>query len=266
MTDRAPDTPSQSAPVLIAGAGIAGIATALALARNGHAVTLLEKRSDPSEDGAGIQIGPNGMRVLEALGVTPFLDGKIAWPEGIRVMDGITGRHLTTLPLGRIWRPATARPTASYIAPIFTRHCARQPRAVLRSHSAKAPKSLPQPPTGTVSPLNCQAGETISGEFLIGADGIWSTLRTTVMGAAPLRFTGKCAMRTVIPIGAVPPAISTVDTSIWLRPAAHVVHYPVRAGRDLAIVAIFDDPALGETCVTHSGPRTHHLARAIIPG
>jgi salicylate hydroxylase len=247
MTNRASDQPSGHSNVLIAGAGIAGLATALALARNGRAVTLLEKRAENSEEGAGIQIGPNGMRILEELGVTPFLEGKIAWPEGIRVMDGLTGKRLTTFPLGR---DIAARHGAPYgvlhrgdLHDALRSAVAKLPAVTLR-HGCSVIAAQSQPESVTVK---LAGGEALTGALLIGADGIWSTLRKTVMGAAALTFTGKCAMRAVIPIDAAPSGISNSDTTIWLRPAAHVVHYPVRGGRELAIVAIFDDIALGET-------------------
>ena len=247
MTDRASDRPSAHSEIVIAGAGIAGLATALALARTGRAVTVLEKRAESSEEGAGIQIGPNGMRILQALGVTPFLEGKIAWPESIRVMDGLTGKQLTSFPLGR---DIAARHGAPYgvlhrgdLHDALRSAVASMPAVTIR-HGATVIAAQSDAESVTV---DLAGGETIKGALLIGADGIWSTLRSTVMGAPPLTFTGKCAIRTVIPSDAVPPGISTADTTIWLRPAAHVVHYPVRAGRELAIVAIFDDRALGET-------------------
>jgi salicylate hydroxylase len=246
MTDRASDLPSTHSNILIAGAGIAGLATALALARTGRAVTLLEKRAESSEEGAGIQIGPNGMRILQALGVTPFLEGKIAWPESIRVMDGLTGKLLTSLPLGR---DIATRHGAPYgvlhrgdLHDAIRSAVASMPAVTIRYEAnVIAARSSSESVT-----VELAGGETIECDLLIGADGIWSTLRRTVMGAPPLTFTGKCAIRTVLSNDAVPPGISTADTTIWLRPAAHVVHYPVRAGRELAIVAIFDDRALGE--------------------
>jgi salicylate hydroxylase len=179
--------------------------------------------------------------------VTPFLEGKIAWPESIRVMDGLTGKQLTSFPLGR---DIASRHGAPYgvlhrgdLHDALRSAVASMP-AVTSRHGASVIAAQSDADSVTVE---LASGETMKGALLIGADGIWSTARRTVMGAPPLTFTGKCAIRTVIPIDAVPPGISTVDTTIWLRPAAHVVHYPVRAGRELAIVAIFDDPALGET-------------------
>ncbi len=162
-------------------------------------------------------------------------------------MDGLTGKPLTTFPLGR---DIASRHGAPYgvlhrgdLHDALRSAVAAVPDITVRhGASVVAAKSLPDSVAVELS-----GGETTTGVLLIGADGIWSTLRKTIMGAEPLTFTGKCAMRAVIPSDAVPSGISTADTTIWLRPAAHVVHYPVRAGRELAIVAIFDDPALGET-------------------
>lgn len=233
--------------VLIAGAGIAGLATALALARSGHGITLLEKRSGMSQDGAGIQIGPNGSRILQSLGVTAKLQGKIAQPSAIRVMDGISGRTLTRLPLGETierrfkapyWVLHRADLHEALLACVETHPniAVRYDADVVAAHSHDAGVTV-----------DLSSGETMHAAVLIGADGLWSTVRTRVMGAAPLVFTGKSAFRALIPATAAPASISLSDTTIWLRPQAHVVHYPVRGGDQLAIVAIFDDQALGET-------------------
>lgn len=238
MTDR---------PILIAGAGIGGLATALALARSGHTVTVLEKRADAPEEGAGIQIGPNGTRILQSLGVAPHLEAVVAAPEALRVMDGLSGAELTRLPLGRDI-------AARHGAPYWVLHRADL-HGALRAAVAKEPRITLLPAHEVASAAASETGVAVrlsdgrdlDGRALIAADGVWSTVRTRVFGVPPLAFTGKCAMRAVIPVEDLPASLTATDTTIWLRPAAHVVHYPVRAGREIAIVAIFDDKALGET-------------------
>jgi salicylate hydroxylase len=248
MMDRAdPTSPPQQPHLLIAGAGIAGLSAAIALARTGRAVTVFEKRLDASEAGAGIQIGPNGTRILHELGVAPHLLGTVATPETIRVMDGVSGRELTRLALGQdiarrhgapYWvvhradLHAALRQTAAALPGVTLRHGAEVTAATTAA--------------GNVT-VRLSDGEEASGSALLIADGLWSKLRANVMGSPGLFFTGKCALRTVLPASELPNAISRTDTTIWLRPAAHVVHYPVRAGRELAVVAIFDDRELGET-------------------
>src|SRR4051812_33687098 len=88
-------------PVLIAGAGIGGLAAGIALARRGIASHVLERRSAFHEEGAGIQIGPNGTRILKLLKVAEALRPHVGTPEAIRVRDGASGDELARLPLGR---------------------------------------------------------------------------------------------------------------------------------------------------------------------
>ncbi len=243
MTGRA----KRSSDILIAGAGIAGLAAALALSRTGRTVTVLEKRAVASEEGAGIQIGPNGSRILQMLGVAPHLAGRVAHPQSIRVMDGLTGHRLTQFPLG-------SHIEARHGAPYWSLHRAdlhnalrttidADPAITLR-HAAEVTGATQSGDTVTA---HLADGEAITSPLLIGADGLWSTLRTRVLNGPPLTFTGKCALRTVLSAGDVTPGISLTDTTIWLRPKAHVVHYPVRGGAELALVAIFDDADLGES-------------------
>lgn len=241
-------------PVVIAGAGIAGLAAALALANAGRSVLVLERRPQSSEEGAGIQIGPNGSRILERLGVMPFLSGCIARPQAIEVRDGRSGNLLTRLPLGQAME-------ARFGAPYCVLH-----RADLHAGLREAAASNPliqlrlgaevrsaRSTNGCVT-ISLSSGEQLRAPLLIGADGIWSRLRREIMQTPSLRFTGKCALRAVIAASEAPPQISLADTTIWLIPDAHVVHYPVRAGGELAIVAIFDDAELGETWAEAAEP------------
>lgn len=240
--------------VLIAGGGIGGLATALALAQRGIASHVFERRPAFSEDGAGIQIGPNGTKILAELGAADLLRSRVATPDAIRVLDATSGRELARLPLGR-W--------------IATRHGAPYWVAHRQDlHAALVARARAEPLVQISLAADISAGKTDdraarattpdgrgwSGDALIAADGLWSGLRTSLFGARDLRFTGKCAARAVVPIDAVPNGLHRTEVHLWLAPGAHIVHYPVRAGHEVAVVAIFDDPQAIQNWSTPADP------------
>ena len=89
----------EQAPILIIGGGIGGLTLGLALARRGLASHILEQRTEFSELGAGIQLGPNATRILSRLGLLDNLKSRAFAPENISIGNGRTGERLTTLPL-----------------------------------------------------------------------------------------------------------------------------------------------------------------------
>ena len=86
------------------------------------------------------------------------------------------------------------------------------------------------------------SGATASGSMLIGADGLWSAIRRLLFPDAPLTYSGKMAARTIIPAEHVPEPEARDNTGVWLSRDAHVVHYPIRNHREIAVVAIVDEP------------------------
>jgi salicylate hydroxylase len=231
-----------SAPgsVLIAGGGIGGLAAALALARSGIASHVLERRRNFGPDGAGIQIGPNGTKILAQLGLAKALSVAAALPEGINIRDAATAQPLGHLPLGR-WI------SDRHGSPYWTLHRRDLHEALLAAAVAEPLISISNG-TGVADAheepgrvvVTADDGRHWTGDALVAADGVWSTLRSDVFAGAGLTFTGKRAARAVIPMSSVPPGLSQNEVNIWLAPAAHVVHYPISAGREVALVAVFD--------------------------
>lgn len=227
----------KSEPFLIAGSGIAGLATAIALAQRGVPSRILERDSEPPETGAGIQIGPNGMRVLEHLGVAPLLAPHAGKPEFLSVRDAVDGRELVHMPLGE-W---IAR---RHGAPYWVAHRADLHRA-LRARAAAEPLIELSPGIAVIAvaqtaegvTVTTGGGEVVTGSALIGADGIWSTVRSAVAPVS-LAFAGRTASRTVLPAEAASELFRESHTGLWLSPGAHVVHYPVRGGKEIAVVLI----------------------------
>lgn len=224
-------------PVLIAGGGIGGLALALALARTGRRSLVLEQRPVFTTAGAGIQLGPNGVRCLQRLGLAHALEPLVGVPDAIHVHDGPSARMLATLPLGG-W--ITSRHGAPYWvahrgdvhATLFAAVSA-EPLVTLRMGFALA--SLAE--AGACVHATSTSGETVNGDALVGADGLWSCVRAAVCDAPPPRFVGATATRTVLPVGAAG-GLARSAVGLWLTPGVHVVHYPVRRGAEIAVVVI----------------------------
>ena len=233
-------------PALIAGGGIAGLATAIALARVNIPSCVLESRLAFSEVGAGIQLGPNGTRILAQLGAADRLAANAGKPHSIEVSDGRSGAILSRLPLGS-WIERR------HGAPYWTAHRADLHSALLataRDHPSIEFRlgfgvAAIEDSVSGVEAIS-DDGSRVAGRFLVGADGVGSIVRGLAIGDLPLVPAGRVAARSVIPITDSDDPVTRQNVCLWLAPKAHVVHYPVRGGRELAVVVVFQDTTLTE--------------------
>ena len=214
----------------VLGAGVAGLATALALARKGARVTVLEQADAIREVGAGLQIGPNGGRVLTALGLGEVLAGAAQTARAIRLVDGPTGRPVLTMDL------AALRPGQDYR---FVHRADLIAMLLLAAEDAGVELQLLQridavDLTGASPRLTTAQGATRVCGVLIGADGIGSRVRTALNGPEAPFFTHQVAWRALIP--AEPDAAPEVE--VHMAPGRHLVSYPLRGGSMRNIVAV----------------------------
>ena len=223
--------------ILIAGGGIGGLAAALACARQGLPVQLLERAAQLSEVGAGIQIGQNVTRILQAWGLGDALAQAAAFPKRLQARDARTGQVLGSLRLGE-------RAQALYGAPYATIHRAdlqgllheAVQRAGVAMHLDHAVTGWSESKDGLG--VHTPARQSWQADALIGADGVWSTVRQNLLGDAPARFTGHLAYRALVAQADLPAHLRSHEVTVWMGPRLHVVHYPVRGGEWLNVVAI----------------------------
>lgn len=234
------------APVLILGGGIGGLAAAIALARRGIASRVLERRAAFDTEGAGIQLGPNGTRILAELGVAERLAPHTGKPFIIHVRDAARADTLAKLPLGQ-WI------ADRHGAPYWVAHRRDLHNALRETAEAEPLVTISMgvaaervEDTGSGVIVHTVGGGGIAGPCLIAADGIRSQVRRDVFGAPTPRYAGKSAARAVIPYDKLPKSLRENATAIWLAPGAHIVHYPVSGGDDVAIVFTRDEPAASE--------------------
>jgi salicylate hydroxylase len=228
--------------IIIAGAGIGGLSAALMLARSGFRVTLLEQAAQLSEAGAGIQLSPNATRILIAHGLGERLRAAVSVPEALAVKTASGGR-LARAALG-------AEAERRYSAPYWSIHRADLQAALLDAVRANPDIALR---LGTrfedfIEHANglsvaCRRGATAADEHgiaLIGADGLWSGLRARLGHPKP-EFRQRTAWRALVSADSVEDEFRAPDVQVWLGRDAHVVHYPVKGGSLINIVAIVND-------------------------
>jgi salicylate hydroxylase len=237
-----------SRTVVIAGAGIGGLTAALAIARHGYRVVLLEQSDELQETGAGIQLSPNASRLLIALGLGEQLAASATAPEELMVGNAGSGRVLVRAPLG-------AAAEQRYGAPYWIVHradlqsalvaaVAAHPDIVLRL-STRVDDFAIHANGVTVAAHQRQDAreETVEerGLALVAADGVWSRLRARLGHADALRFAGHSAWRALVPAQAVACGLSIPTVNLWFGRDGHVVYYPVKGGRLINVVAITRD-------------------------
>jgi 3-hydroxybenzoate 6-monooxygenase len=233
MNDAAP-------PIVIAGGGIGGLGAALALARAGHRVRLFERAHEFREIGAGIQLGPNIFAMFDRLGVTEAMLARAALPKALVMRCAVHGHEITRVPLEGM--------TARYGHPYAVIHRGDMLQILLEACRALGPERVTLE-TGRAASgfeqaaegvtLRLEDGEEVRGAALIGADGLWSHIRQQVLGDGPPTVSGHIAYRAVLPMEAVPKGIPRDIVQLWAGPRLHLVHYPLRRGELMNLVAVF---------------------------
>ena len=220
--------------VLIVGAGIGGLTAACALRQHGFDVTICERAQEIGEVGAGLQIGPNAVKVLRALGVLDRLLGLTFEPRNV-VSLAWDDAHL------RFREPLAEISTRAYGDIYLTGHRADIHAALqagLPSGSLRlGAQCIGVASAGGIAVARFADGSEVEADVIVGADGIKSVVREALFGADTPRYTGQMAWRCIIPIECVPTrvgdgvAIGRDEYVGWIGPNGHVICYPIRGGR-----------------------------------
>ena len=230
--------------IAIAGAGIGGLCTALALRQRGFAVEVYEQAGQLGEVGAGLQLSPNGTRVLRSLGQEATLQPWVCEAARKEVRHYANGRRWKLFDLGADCR-------ARFGAPYWMVHRGDLHRVLLQALQAQDPRAVKlgarvvdAVTQGDRVRFTLADGSWREAHALIACDGVHSVLRRQLLGDDAARFTGLLAWRGLVPMTALPEHLRTragehVGTN-WVGPGAHVITYPVRAGALMNVVGIVE--------------------------
>jgi len=203
-------TANKDRKIAIIGGGIGGLTAAVAFAQQGARVTLFEQADALADVGAGIQITPNGGRVLNALGVS--LSGLSLIAQAVRPIDALSGKGIARFDLSDQIPPYRFVHRADLIG-------------VLADAATKAGADIRLG-------QRVDGPQTLDADVVVGADGIHATNRAVLNGVEDATFTGQVAWRATIAAADAPQ-----EAGIWMAPRRHVVTYPLPNGR-LNIVAV----------------------------
>jgi salicylate hydroxylase len=227
-----------TADVLVIGAGIGGLAATLSLAQLGFTVEVMEQSPTIGEIGAGLQLGPNAFAALDALGVGQAVRDSAVFTERLLLMDAVDCHEVANLPVGPAFRERFGNPYAViHRADLHNAlYAAANAHEGVRIHTDSRVSSVHfDDKSATVETAK---GEVYSAKALIGCDGVKSAVREAMLGDAP-RVSGHVVYRAVVPVEKMPKDLQMNAPVVWGGPNCHLVHYPLRSGREYNLVVTF---------------------------
>lgn len=231
--------------IAIAGAGLAGLYAAAALARRGIEVIVCERAPALGEAGAGIQISPNGAKMLARIGALTAVETLAFQPEAAEMRLGVSGATILHLPLGTA---AEARWKAPYLqvhrADLLAAITVAAREAGVDIRLGTAVTGAADRPEGAA--LLLEDGGAVEADAVLGADGIRSAVRAALFDNDPPRFTGQVAWRGTVPTSALPPRRINPTATVWVGPGRHLVTYYLRRGEIVNFVAVQERQAWTE--------------------
>jgi len=230
LCNRMSEKPASKIDVIIAGAGIGGLTLAQALLQRGMTVRILESAPVLKPVGAGIQIPPNAMNVLRALGLDTAVTARAFQPIAIEARIGMSGRTIFEIPLAETAETRWGAPylhihRAEYISALSE----NLPYGVLHLNARVTRYEVED----DAVLVELADGTEMRGQYLVGADGIRSTIRKQMLGLDAPTFTGNMAWRTIVPIDRLGDLAPNPTACAWFGPRRHAVTYRLGAKGEL---------------------------------
>ncbi|MGY9049950.1 hypothetical protein P775_19015 [Puniceibacterium antarcticum] len=229
----------QGSQITVIGGGIGGLAAALALRQRGADVVVLEQAGEICEVGAGLQVSPNGLRVLEALGLT--LEGAVR-AGAVSLRDYRDGAEVLRLDLARLDGAQAYHFVHRADLIGLLADGARAAGVRIRLLQRVSGVRMGAQPVAVIA-----NGDSCPADLIIGADGVKSVARGVLNGQAPARFTGQVAWRAVVPNTCDHPP----EARVHMGPGRHLVSYPLRGGDFVNLVAVEERRSWTEEGWTH---------------
>ena len=242
---------SSTLPVIVAGAGIGGLAAALALSRQGFAVKVLEQAAEIGEIGAGIQLGPNAFAAFDALGLGELARSRAVYTDEMVMHDALDETLVGRIPVGAAFRARFGNPYA--VIHRADAHGALLEAAQQRGNveivtSTKVERvDAGSDDDAQVTVVDARGGRHV-GQALVAADGVKSAVRAQYVGDTA-RVSGHVVYRAVVDRAEFPADLQWNAASIWVGPNCHLVHYPLRGGEQYNVVVTFHSREVEEWSV-----------------
>jgi 2-polyprenyl-6-methoxyphenol hydroxylase-like FAD-dependent oxidoreductase len=259
-------------PILVVGGGLGGASIALALARKGFRVRLLEQAPEFGVIGYGIQLGPNVFSMFDRLGITDAVLAKAIVPDELLMIDSVDAGRIMSIPTGASFQRRFKRP---YILI----HRVDLHRILLDACEKETNVDLMPLTTaeyfedhGDHVRLRTSGNHSLEGAALIGADGLRSTIRQQIHDEGEPRMIGYVAHRTIVPMENVKADVHRTKMVMWSGPGFHIITYPLRKGALFNIVAVFrtstyaerGDTAAYRAELDHTYRNSHPTMKALL--
>jgi 2-polyprenyl-6-methoxyphenol hydroxylase-like FAD-dependent oxidoreductase len=258
-----PSAARNKLPVAIAGGGIGGLACALALARHGFRSKVLEQAQEFGEAGVGLQVAPNALSVLDALGVGEAAKKNALLIERLLMMDAVTGEEVANIPcderfVERFGNPYAVAHRADIHGALFDACCASD-LIELRTNSRVKSFDFEQFLVSAV----LESGERVPAAALIGADGVYSNVRKRILDDGEPLAAGAVIYRAAIPAADMPKDLQRPYPTFWAGPGWHIIYYPVR---DWTMFNLGGTVVTGATALEDSEDVTPHFVLPLFAG